>query len=135
MSLLSGNEDKSLEAGKTHDLVAFFEVRVAGFDDFSEAEGAHDFPELDGRHVLRDVGHPDAHCGVDRKIFDAGEGLAVFGRGKRRLLELKDVRGNETVRASSENPLTICVRHGRKDSRKAVTARGRCGDGVRCWRT
>ena len=108
-------------------LSPFFEVRVAGFDDFSEAEGAHDFAELDGRHVLRDVGHPDTHCGVDRKIFDAGEGLAVFGRGKRRLLELKDVRANETVRAGSENPLTICVGHGRKDSRKAVTAS--CGWG------
>ena len=122
--MLSGKEDKSLEAGKTHDLVAFFEIRVAGFDDFGEADGAHDFAELDGRHVLRDVGHPDTHCGVDRKIFDAGEGLAVFGRGKRRFLELKDVRGNETVRAGSENPLTIGVGHERKNSRKAVTASG-----------
>jgi hypothetical protein len=50
--------------------------------------------------------------------------LAVFGRGKRRLLELKDVRGYKTVRAGSENPLTICVGHGRKDSRIAVTASG-----------
>jgi len=31
---------------------------------------------------------------------------------------LKDVGSNETVRTGGENPLTICVGHGKKDSRE-----------------
>jgi len=61
-------------------LSPFFEIGIAGFDDFGEAEGAHDFADLDRRHVLREVGHPDAHGGVDGEVFYFGEGLA-FGDG------------------------------------------------------
>ena len=121
---LSGYAGKGLEPSQAHDLVAFFEIGMAGFDDFAEAESAHDLAELDGRHVLRDVSHPDAHGRVDGKILDAREGLAVFKRGKRRFFELKDVGSNETVRTGGENPLTICVGHGKEDSRKAGT--GEC---------
>jgi hypothetical protein len=31
---------------------------------------------------------------------------------------LKDVGSNETVRTGGENPLTICVGHGKEDSRE-----------------
>lgn len=67
---------------------------------------------------MRDIGHPDAHGRVDGKIFDAREGLSFFENGKRRFFELKDVGSNETVRTGGENPLTICVGHGKEDSRE-----------------
>ena len=67
---------------------------------------------------MRDIGHPDAHGRVDVKIFDAREGLSFFENGKRRFFELKDVGSNETVRTGGENPLTICVGHGKEDSRE-----------------
>ena len=67
---------------------------------------------------MRDIGHPDTHGRVDGKIFDAREGLSFFENGKRRFFELKDVGSNETVRTGGENPLTICVGHGREDSRE-----------------
>ena len=115
---LSGYTGKGLEPREAHDLVAFFEIGVAGFDDFAEAQSTHDLAELDGRHVLRDVSHPDAHAGVDGKILDAREGLAVFKRGKRRFFELKDVGGDESVRASGENPLAIGVGHAERIAEK-----------------
>jgi len=115
---LSGYAGKGLEPSQAHDLVAFFEIGMAGLDDFAEAESAHDLAELDGRHVLRDVSHPDAHGRVDGEILDAREGLAVFKRGKRRFFELKDVGGDESVRASGENPLAIRVGHAERIAEK-----------------
>ena len=67
---------------------------------------------------MRDIGHPDAHGRVDGKIFDAREGLSLFENGKSRFFELQDVGSNETVRTGGENPLTICVGHGKEDSRE-----------------
>src|SRR5882757_3912096 len=81
---LAGKDTVFLEAGEAGDFISLFEIRIAGFDDFGEAEGAHDFAELDGRHVLGEVGHPDAHGGVDGEIFYFGEGLAFGDGGERR---------------------------------------------------
>jgi len=50
---------------------------MARLDDFREAQGAHDFADgHSGKIGIRD--HPDAHSGVDGKIFHAGQRLAVF---------------------------------------------------------
>ena len=87
---------------------------MAGFNNFGETEGAHDFADLDGRHVLRDVHHPDAHGGVDGEIFDAREGLAVFERGGRRFFELENIGSDEILRTCGKNPLTIGVWHGKR---------------------
>ena len=110
--ILGGDECEFLEAGEAHNLVAFFEIGMTGFGDFGEAKGAHDFAELHGRHVLGNIGHPDAHGGVDGEIFDASEGLAVFEGGKRGLGELQDIGSNEALRASGEFPLAIGSGHG-----------------------
>ena len=75
---LAGDEDIFLKASEAHDLVTFFEIGMAGFDNFGETEGTHNIADLDGRHVLGDIGHPDAHRGVDGEVFDASEGLAIF---------------------------------------------------------
>jgi len=85
---------------------------MAGIDDFREAEGAHDVTESDGGHVLGNVGHPDAHGGVNGEVCDAGEGLAVLEGGERRLGELKIGRGDEAGRAGDEFPVTDGVGHG-----------------------
>jgi len=62
-------------------LSPFLEIRIAGFDDFGESEGAHDFADLNWRHVLREVGHPDAPWwGRWRDISLWARGLA-FGDG------------------------------------------------------
>lgn len=120
-SFLSGNEGEGLKTGEAHNLVALFEVGVTGFDNFCETEGAHDFAELYGSHVLRDVHHPDTHGGVDGKISHARESLAVLEDGKRGFLELKDVGSDEFFGACGENPLTIGVGHGDEHSREALT--------------
>src|SRR6266481_2243896 len=80
---LAGENDIFLEAGQAGDFVSLFEIRIAGFDDFGKAEGAHDFADLHGWHVLGEVGHPDAHGGVDGEIFNFGEGLALGDSGNR----------------------------------------------------
>ena len=100
-----------LKAGEAHDLVALIEVRMARFDHFSEAEGAHDFAEFDGRHVLRDIRHPDTHGRIDGKIFDASQGLAVFERRNGGLIELEDLGSNEFPGTRSENPLAVSGSH------------------------
>jgi hypothetical protein len=84
---------------------------MAGFDDFSEAEGAHDVTESDGRHVLRDVGHPDAHGRVDGEIFHAGEGLAILKGGDERFGELEIGWRDEAGGAGNEFPLADGVGH------------------------
>ncbi len=95
-----------LQAGETDQFVARLVVGMTGLDDFSKAEGAHHFTESDGRHVLRNVGHPDAHGGIDGEIFDAGEGLAVLERGERRFRELEIGGRDEVFGAGDEFPLT-----------------------------
>jgi hypothetical protein len=111
---IAGEETIFLEAGEAGDFVAFFEIGVAGFDDFGKAEGPHDFTELDGRHVLGEVGHPDAHGGVDGEIFYAGEGLAFGDRGDGGFGEFEDVGSDEAGGAIGEEPLTICGGHGER---------------------
>ena len=78
---LPGDEGKFLQAGEAEDLVATLEIGMAGFCDFGKTEGAHDFAELDGRHVLGDIGHPNAHGGIDREELDASESLAFLESG------------------------------------------------------
>src|SRR5882762_3719468 len=109
---LAGKETVFLEAGEAGDFVAFFEIGIAGFGDFGEAEGAHDFADLDGRHVLGEIGHPDAHGGVDGKIFYAGEGLAFGDGGDGGFGEFEDVGSDEAGGAIGEEPLTIGGGHG-----------------------
>jgi hypothetical protein len=58
------------------------------------------------------VGHPNAHGGVDREIFDAGEGLAVLEGGEGRFGELEIGRRNEAGGAGDEFPLTDGAGHG-----------------------
>jgi len=84
---------------------------MAGFGDFGEAEGAHHIAQSDGGHVLGDVGHPDAHGGIDGEVFDAGEGLAVFEGGKRGVLESEDIGSDEVFGAGREQPLAVGSRH------------------------
>ncbi len=105
--LRAGDEDVFLKAGEAGDLVAFFIVGMAGFDDFGEAERAHDFAHLDRRHVLGNVGHPNAHGGVDGEIFYFGEGLAFGDGGEGGFGELQDVGSDEAGGAVDEFPLTI----------------------------
>jgi len=93
-------------------LSPFFEIGIAGFGDFGEAEGAHDFTDLDGRHVLREIGHPDAHGGVDGEIIYAGEGLAFGDGGDGGFGEFEDVGSDEAGGAIGEDPLTVGGWHG-----------------------
>ena len=109
---LAVDEDVVLKAGQAGNLVALLEIGMAGFDDFGEAEGAHDVTESDGRHVLGYVGHPDAHGGVDGEIFDAGEGLAVLNGGEGRFGELEIAWGDQASGTGDEFPLTDDVGHG-----------------------
>jgi len=73
----SVNDNVILEAGETNDAVALFVIGMARFDDFREAEGAHDFADpYSGKVGIHD--HPDAHRRIDREIFHARKRLAVF---------------------------------------------------------
>ncbi len=72
------DDDVILEAGKAGNFVTFLEIRMARFNNFREAKGTHDFTNRDGRHVLRHVGHPDSHGGIDGEVFDVGKSFAVL---------------------------------------------------------
>src|SRR5208337_4275756 len=109
---LAGNENVVLKASEAGNLVTLFEVGRAGSDDFGEAEGEHDATESDGRHVLRDVGHPNAHGGINGEIFDAGEGLAILEGGKSGLGELEIGWRNEASGTGDEFRLTYGIGHG-----------------------
>src|SRR6266404_3809725 len=109
---LAGKETVFLEPGEAGDFVTLFEIGMAGFGDFGEAEGAHDFADLDGRHVLGEIGHPDAHGGIDGEIFYAGEGLAFGDGGDGGFGEFEDVGSDEAGGAIGEEPLTIGGWHG-----------------------
>jgi len=77
--LLRGHVDDDivLQTSKARDAVAFFVIGVARLDDFGETGRPHDFTDRHNRKVgIRN--HPDAHSGIDGKIFHAREGLAVF---------------------------------------------------------
>ncbi len=108
----AGEDAVFLEAGEAGDFVALLEIRIAGFDDFGESEGAHDFADLNWRHVLREVGHPDAHGGVDGEIFHFGEGLAFGDGGNWGVGELEDVGSDQSGGAIGEKPLAIGGGHG-----------------------
>ena len=109
-----GDQDVLLKAGETGDFVTLFIVGMTGLGDLGEAEGAHDFAELHGGHVLGNVGHPNAHGGVDGEIFDAGKGLAVRDGGDGRFGELEDVGCDEAGGAICELPLAVGGGHGKR---------------------
>jgi hypothetical protein len=75
---------------------------------------------------LGEVGHPDAHGGVDGKIFYAGEGLAFGDGGESRFGELEDVGSNEAGGAIGEDPLAIGSWHGERveEEEREVKRRG-----------
>ena len=56
---------------------------------------------------MRDIGHPDAHGGVDGEIFDAGESLAVREGRQLSFGEFEDVRSNEFLRVGGQNELAV----------------------------
>lgn len=107
----AGNVDEFLKSGKADDFIALFVIGMEGFNDFGDAEGAHNLAELNGGHVLGNVRHPDAHGGVDGKVFDACESLGLFEGGKGRFGELEDVGSDESLRVGGEFPLAIGSRH------------------------
>jgi len=111
--IAGSDHDVFLKASQPHELVAFFEVRMARFENLGKAEGTHYLAQLHRRHVLGDIGHPDAHCGVDGQVFDASQSLAFGERGNHHLSLLKDVGSNELFWAGSENPLAIGRHEGR----------------------
>ena len=100
-----------LEAREAHDLVAFFVVGMAGFDDFGQAEAAHHVADGDWRHVPLDVGHPHAHGGVHGEVAYASEGLAVVDTRKRGLLESQIAGGQQSTGANCEMELAVDVGH------------------------
>jgi hypothetical protein len=106
------DEEKFLEAREASDLISLFEIGMTRFDDFRDTDGTHDFAELDGRHVLRDVGHPDAHGGIDGEICDASEGLVVCKGRNGRFDEMEDVGSDEIGGTGMENVLVIRRGHG-----------------------
>jgi hypothetical protein len=101
------DDDVFLEAGEAEELVALFVVGMARFDDFGKAEGAHDFADLDGRHVLREVDHPYAHGGIEGEIFYFGEGLVFANGGNGRFDELEGVWSDEAGGTRVEKPLVV----------------------------
>ncbi|MEJ0047927.1 MAG: hypothetical protein WDN04_18750 [Rhodospirillales bacterium] len=65
--------------------VAGREIGVFRGDDLADAVTAHDFAELHRRHVLLDVGDPDAVRGIEREIERADQrlsGLQLGGRAR-----------------------------------------------------
>jgi hypothetical protein len=61
---------------------------------------------------LRDVGHPDAHGGIDGEICDASEGLVIGERRDGRFDEMEDVGSDEIGGTGMEDVLMIRGGHG-----------------------
>jgi len=77
-----------------------------------EAEGAHDFADLDGRHVLGKSVIQTRMVGSMERYFTLGEGLAFGDGGDGGFGEFEDVGSDEAGGAIGEDPLTVCGWHG-----------------------
>ncbi len=108
MLIRSVNDNVILEAGETNDAVALFVIGMARFDDFREAEGAHDFADpYSGKVGIHD--HPDAHRRIDREIFHARKRLAVFQLGYWGFGELQIAGRKQSFRARLQPKLAIGI--------------------------
>src|SRR5271170_4668376 len=95
-----------LHARHAKNFVAFFEMRVFGFDDFGQATGTHDFTDgYCGEIAIG--GHPDAHSRIDREVFDFGEGLAFGDFRQRRFAKLKVACSQEAFGARLQAQLAV----------------------------
>src|SRR5260370_32604635 len=100
------DDNAVLQAREASDAVAFLVVGVSRFEDFGEANGAHDFTDPDSGKAT--IGrHPDAHGRVDREVFDFGERLSVFQLGYWAFSELQITGRNQPFRARLQPKLAI----------------------------
>jgi len=90
---------------RPENFISLFEIGIAGFDDFGEAEGPHDFADLNGRMYWDKSSSRCAWWGRWRDIY-FGEGLA-FGDGGRGDSVVGDVGSDEAGGAIGDNPLAI----------------------------